>query len=79
MTKDRCAPEPSPLWYAPQGQLPVPESFGSTIRDWKKKKRRNIELGSGFGRFLAVKIEFSYGEGQTVKTHKKGKILTLAA
>ena len=40
------------------------ESFKST--DWKKKKRRNIELGSGFGRFLAAKIEFSYGAGQTV-------------
>ena len=40
------------------------QSFKST--DWKKKKRRNIELGSGFGRFLAAKIEFSYGAGQTV-------------
>ena len=40
------------------------ESFKST--DWKKKKRRNIELGSGFGRFLAAKIQFSYGAGQTV-------------
>src|SRR5215471_17598866 len=39
-------------------------SFKST--DWKKKKRRNIELGSGFGRFLAAKIQFSYGVGQTV-------------
>ena len=25
--------------------------------DWKKKKRRNIELGWGFGRFLAAKID----------------------
>jgi hypothetical protein len=40
------------------------QSFESS--DWKKKKRRNIELGSGFGRFLAAKIEFSYGYGQTV-------------
>jgi len=40
------------------------QSFKST--DWKKKKRRSIELGSGFGRFLAAKIEFSYGAGQTV-------------
>jgi hypothetical protein len=40
------------------------QSFKST--DWKKKKRRNIELGSGFGRFLAAKIEFSYGAGRTV-------------
>ena len=40
------------------------QSFKSP--DWKKKKRRNIELGSGFGRFLAAKIEFSYGAGQTV-------------
>ena len=30
------------------------------------RKRRNVELGSGFGRFLAAKIEFSYGVGQTV-------------
>jgi hypothetical protein len=34
--------------------------------DWNKKKRRNVELGSGFGRFLAAKIEFSYGAVQTV-------------
>jgi hypothetical protein len=40
------------------------QSFKST--DWKKKKRRNIELGSGFGLFLAAKIEFSYGARQTV-------------
>jgi hypothetical protein len=26
----------------------------------------SVELGSGFGRFLAAKIEFSYGAGQTV-------------
>jgi len=39
------------------------QSFKST--DWKKKKRRNIELGSGFGRFLAAKIQFSYGAVQT--------------
>ena len=32
----------------------------------RRKKRRNIELGSGFGRFLAAKIEFSYGAVQTV-------------
>ena len=32
------------------------QSFKST--DWKKKKRRNIELGSGFGRFLADKRHF---------------------
>src|SRR5262249_51126440 len=25
-----------------------------------------VELGSGFGRFLAAKIEFSHGTGQTV-------------
>src|SRR5215472_15957344 len=36
------------------------QSFQTT--DWKKKKRRNIELG----RVLAAKIEFSYGAGQTV-------------
>ena len=40
------------------------QSFKST--DWEKKKWRNIELGSGLGRFLAAKIEFSYGVGQTV-------------
>ena len=40
------------------------QSFKST--DWEKKKWRNIELGSGLGRFLAAKIEFSYGAGQTV-------------
>src|SRR5262249_501794 len=34
--------------------------------DWKQKKRRNVELGSRFGRFLTAKIEFSYGAGQTV-------------
>src|SRR6516165_1240806 len=28
--------------------------------------RTEFELGSGFGRFLAAKIEFSYGAGQTV-------------
>jgi hypothetical protein len=31
-------------------------SFKST--DWKKRKRRNIDAGLGFGRFLAAKIEF---------------------
>src|SRR5262249_32240366 len=40
------------------------QSFKSA--DWKKKKRRNIEPGSSFVRFLAAKIEFSYGAGQTV-------------
>ena len=48
-----------------QNSEPVPfrlflrrgQSFKSTDR--KKKKRRNIELGSGFGRFLADKTAFS--------------------
>ena len=30
------------------------------------RKRRNVELGSGFGRFLAAKIALSYGAVQTV-------------
>jgi hypothetical protein len=32
----------------------------------EEEKAGNIELGSGFGRFLAAKIEFSYGAVQTV-------------
>jgi hypothetical protein len=40
------------------------QSFKST--DWKKKKRRNIEPGSGFGRFLAAKIGFYYGAGHSM-------------
>ena len=28
--------------------------------------RTEFELGLGFGRFLAAKIDFSYGAGQTV-------------
>jgi hypothetical protein len=39
---------------------------GFEIAVAKKKKRRIVELGSGFSRFLAAKIEFSYGAGQTV-------------
>ena len=37
--------------------------------DWKKKAancRAGVEPGSGFGRFLAAKIGFSYGAVQTV-------------
>jgi len=37
----------------------------SDAANWKKK-RRDVELGSGFGRLLAAKIEFSYGPVQTV-------------
>jgi len=33
--------------------------------NWSKKNARNVELDH-FGRFLAAKIEFSYGAGQTV-------------
>src|SRR5262245_40385945 len=58
LTSENISPAPFQLFLT-RGQ-----SFKST--DWKKKKRRNIELGSGFGRFLAAKIEFSYGAGQTV-------------
>jgi hypothetical protein len=32
----------------------------------EEEKAGNIELGSGFGRFLAAKIKFSYGAVQTV-------------
>ena len=59
LTSQNISPAPCRL------SLRRSQSFKST--DWKKKKRRNIELGSGFGRFLAAKIEFSYGAGQTVK------------
>jgi acetamidase/formamidase len=46
---------PAPFRLSPRrGQ-----SFKST--DWKKKKRRNIELGSGFGRSLAASPSFSTG------------------
>ena len=50
------------------GALPAFSYAGPIFQelDWKKKKRQNSELGSGFGRFLAAKIEFSYGAGQTV-------------
>src|SRR6516162_4995740 len=37
--------------------------------DWKEKAancRGALRAGSDFGRFLAAKIEFSYGPGQTV-------------
>jgi hypothetical protein len=50
------SPFPAFPWAGPIFQEP----------EWKKKKRRNVELGSGFGRFSAAKIEFSYGAGQTV-------------
>jgi hypothetical protein len=33
--------------------------------DWSQKNGRNVEFDH-FGRFLAAKIEFSYGAGQTV-------------
>ena len=58
LTSQKISPAPFRL------SLRRGQSFKST--DWKKKKRRNIELGSGFGRFLAAKIEFSYGAGQTL-------------
>jgi hypothetical protein len=32
----------------------------------ERKERRVVELGSSLVRFLAAKIEFSYGAGQTV-------------
>ena len=58
LTSQNISPAPFRLSFR-RGQ-----SFKGT--DWEKKKWRNIELGSGLGRFLAAKIEFSYGVGQTV-------------
>jgi hypothetical protein len=58
LTSQNISPAPFRLFLM-RGQ-----SFKSSDR--KKKKRRNIEACSRFGRFLAAKIEFSYGAGQTV-------------
>ena len=51
-----------------RGVEPVSLSHSFNIPS-RKKKRRIVELvepSSGFGRFLAAKIEISYGAGQTV-------------
>jgi hypothetical protein len=53
----------------PAGAIPTFLKRGQSFKslpDWKKKGRRNVELGSGFDRFLAAKIKFSYGAVRTV-------------